>query len=312
MGRFRRGTGAVALVAAMVAGALVVFAPQGDGRGSGCSPNLERLVARGCEISAADTSAARRPRPIWGSIDCVSAGRHRRMRPGGDRDRQSDGARQRNRSFRRLRVFDGDDLFGERCELGRNDHLDGEGGGDGTLALYGEGEHRITFASYRFPRGLPIKTSLWQTILQMKQAQPYSNANSDSVALELQLSDQRIHLHNNWNRLWSSRRIQRNTWTRVALDVSYSAQPASGRVKLYVDANADGDARDRREQSPSFQTATLKRETVSSPETGLVAGSSIPSHLRVGLYHDLGIRCKRPRGCPIHVDNVQVTAPIGG
>src|SRR5204863_4239860 len=38
----------------------------------------------------------------------------------------------------------------------------------------------------------------------------------------------------------------------------------------------------------------------------LAQGQSVPSHLRLGIYHHDPIPCRAPRGCAIDVDNVQV------
>ena len=93
-------------------------------------------------------------------------------------------------------------------------------------------------------------------------------------------------------------------WTRFAFDVVYSQDPAVGSIQLSVDLNGDDDSLDPGEQSPTFQTYTLKYET----ESGyyLDAGDSIPSHLRVGVYHDSSIPCPSTGSCSDGVDNVQV------
>ena len=62
---------------------------------------------------------------LWGKIDCASAERHRQILVGGDpRPDPTDGLVGAT-AFRRLTVFDGDDVYGERCELGLNDWREG-------------------------------------------------------------------------------------------------------------------------------------------------------------------------------------------
>jgi hypothetical protein len=100
----------------------------------------------------------------------------------------------------------------------------------------------------------------------------------------------------------------------MALEVTYSQHSDDGKVKLYLDRNGDGDSLDADEQSPAITTHTLKYETPdrhgqSNDTDGLAPGDSIPSHLRVGLYHDPSIACPAPSGCSVQVDNVQVVGP---
>jgi hypothetical protein len=73
-----------------------------------------------------------------------------------------------------------------------------------------------------------------------------------------------------------------------------------------ADLNGDSDYDDDGEVSPTFRTNTLKYEIPGRSDDGLEPGDSIPSHLRVGLYHDTPIPCPPPAGCSLHVDNVQV------
>jgi hypothetical protein len=83
-------------------------------------------------------------------------------------------------------------------------------------------------------------------------------------------------------------------------------------VRLYLDRNGDGDSRDAGERSPKFTTHTLKYETADpdgQDDDALSPGDSIPSHLRIGLYHDPAIACPAPSGCSVEVDNVQVVGP---
>jgi hypothetical protein len=98
------------------------------------------------------------------------------------------------------------------------------------------------------------------------------------------------------------------------MEVTYSQHSDQGMVKLYIDRNGDGDALDPEEQSPNITTHTLKYETpdhhgAANDTDGLAPGDSIPSHLRIGPYHDPSIDCPAPSGCSLQVDNVQVVGP---
>ena len=93
---------------------------------------------------------------------------HERRRPSPDGDR---GGAQGDDAYLQLTVRDGDDFFGERCELGHNDHR------DGPTAIYREGDRRVTFASYRLPQGATrSRASGWQVVMQIKQSAPSANS----------------------------------------------------------------------------------------------------------------------------------------
>jgi len=305
-----------AFIACLAVGVLVGLATLSTSNGSGsCKPDLAHLRARGCTLIASDTARAANPEPLWGSIDCASHRRLRRGRGAGDLHRTATGGRQGNRSYRRIKVLDGDNVSGERCELGNNEHRFGEDGGRGTFSLFSSGERRLTFASFRLPRQFPLQTHDFQTVLQMKQTQPADNGGGTPV-VELQAFRGRWRLSQSDSsgpstgarEIWSIRARKRR-WTRFAFEITYSNDPLVGSIRVYVDKNADGDARDVGERSPRARTYTLKTEIPGTSPDGIVAGEAIPSHLRIGLYHDPPIRCPRPLGCQLDMDNVQVVDP---
>jgi Polysaccharide lyase len=275
-----------------------------------CVLDLGALSARGCRVLKSDTAAAPDPRALWGKIDCASDSRHRFIPSGGDPHPTGGGQPQPNRSYRRLTVIDGDQVFGERCELGYNDYR------RNTFGLYHEGERRITFMSIRLPTTFPLGVHDWQLVMQMKQTQPADNDGTPVLALEAQGDRWRLFHSASVDKssdsveLWSAPAAP-GRWTRFAFDVVYSQDTSRGRIKVYADLNGDGDALDPGEQSPEIATYTLKREsapTTSPDDDPIPQGASIPSHLRMGIYHDDPIACPAPRGCAVDVDNVQVFA----
>jgi Polysaccharide lyase len=267
-----------------------------------CQPAPAQLVAPGCPVLKSDIGATSNAASLWGNVECATSTRAQLLGSGGDPHQTASGAPQGNAAFWELNLVDGDDFYGERCELGRNEWRNGYNSGtSGTFMVYPEGAHRITFASYRFPSSFPFTTSNWQTILQMKQAQP-SNNGGGSPIIEIQLRNGRLWLESPTTDYWSTP-VSQGVWERIALDVRYSQDPNVGTITMYIDLNGDGDAADPGEQSPVIHTATLKTET-SGPLTYLQPGDSIPSHLRMGLYHDPTIGCSP--GCAVDVDNVQV------
>jgi Polysaccharide lyase len=304
---------AIAGIACLVAGGvatvlLALGASASDGSHAGtsaaraCRPAPAALIAPGCPVVFRDYGATQDADKRWGAIDCQSDRRHHVVRAGGDTTRTARGKPQGNRSYRRLRVIDGDDYFGERCELGHNEHRKCC---DPNPALYREGQHRITFVSFWLPQDFRTEQRHWQVLLQMKQTQP-SAAGGGVPALSIGLDGGEWSLvHAERERLWDTP-AKAGRWVRVAINAVYSQDRDRGFVRLSIDLNEDGDARDPHEQSPGFRVPTLKRESTGGSSDGIAPGASIPSHLRVGMYHDTDYPCPAPDGCTIGVDNVQV------
>jgi hypothetical protein len=257
-----------------------------------------------CAVVAKDTAQDSDPLPFWGSVDCEKNSRYTYSTSGGDPHPVAGGAPQGDSAYRRLTVLDGDNFYGERCELGKNDWR------NGPTALYREGQHRLTYLSYRLGDDYPLDNHDWHVVMQMKQAQPSANGGGTPV-ISLEARNGRWNLiqsnsaghSSDTHVLWSTP-AQTGVWTRFAFDVVYSQDPAIGSIRLSVDLNGDDDSLDPGEQSPTFQTYTLKYETKSGDY--LHAGDSIPSHLRVGIYHNSAISCPPTGICSDGVDNVEV------
>jgi len=260
-------------------------------------------------VAFQDTAKRRGASALWGGVACATPRRARVLKHRGDPHGTARGRPQGNDRFRRLTVIDGDDVYGERCELGHNDRL------TGPTVLYEEGDRRLTFVSLRLTRSYPLGAERWQVVMQMKQTQPAENGGGTPV-LALEARDRRWRLMQSTSRLDSSDTRQlwsapahRGVWTRFAFDIVYSQERSGGSIKLYVDLNDDGDVADPKEESRSIRAYTLKRETAGGDESdGIAPGESIPSHLRLGVYHHPDIACPPPRGCSVDIDNVQVLA----
>ena len=251
-----------------------------------------------------DTASAVDPLGFWGEIDCVDERRHQLISTGGDQHPTITGEDQGNDSFRRLTVMDGDENWGERCELGDNDHQ------TGRTAVYREGSRWVTQLSVRLPTDFPLDDDTWQVIMQMKQTGPSANSGGTPV-LELDAYDGEYRLRQSLStrdagdsrELWSAP-VTTGRWTRFSFDVRYSRNPARGSIAVSVDLNGDGDFLDAGEQSGTMRTYTLKVETPGGERDGIKPGKSIPSHLRAGVYHDEEYSC--PSGCYVDLDNVQM------
>ena len=262
----------------------------------GCEFRPLRMQATGCRIINSDSSAKLNPAKLWGRVDCAASSRAKRLKALRGPGRSATG----NGRYRQLTVMDGDNISGERCELGLNDWR------GKTFAKFRQGEHRVTFASFRFPKDFPLHEPMWQTVLQMKQAEPSLYQGLGPI-LEVDADHGRLRLIHDWTQRWSTP-IVKDRWIRIALDVRYSQSHRGGSVRMYVDRNGDGDARDKHERSKRFHVSTLKRELPGETIARLPVGTSIPSHLRIGIYHDPNYACPAPKGCPIQVDNVRVVA----
>jgi len=261
----------------------------------------------GTRVVFSDAGTNPDPASIWGKVDCANRSRAQQFLSGGDTHLTATGDAPGDSAFRRLTVIDGDDVYGERCELGWDDR-------NGPTALYRQGQHRLTEISIRLPSPFPLGVYTWQDVMQMKETQPSVNS-SGSAVLELDVYNGRWVLGQSSSAgetpdshvLWSAP-ARANFWTRFAFDVRYSDNK-KGYIRVGVDLNGDGDFADPGELSRGFHTHTLKREMPGGEPDGLKPGQAIPSHLRAGVYHDPMIQCPAPTGCPIDIDNVQVVRP---
>jgi Polysaccharide lyase len=261
----------------------------------------------GCTLIASDTASNPDPRNFWGNIECgrtwgnSDPSRAQRLFGSGDAHVTATGAAQGNAYYRRLTVLDGDDYSGERCELGRNNH-------DGPTAFYREGERRATLISLRLPSNFPLGVNTWQTVMQLKQAQPADNGGGVPILFMGAYQNQwHIESVNAQNQYWQFP-ARPGVWTRFAWDVFYSDDPNKGWLQVSADLNNDGDFNDTGERTPVIHNSTLKTESAgpAGGSDGLNPGDPIPDHLRTGVYHDPSIPCPAPTGCSIEVDNVQV------
>jgi hypothetical protein len=263
---------------------------------------------QGSSLIASDTAADPNADHFWGRNYCANDSRVQDITTGGDTHLTATGAPQGDSAFRRMTAFDGDDVWGERCELGWDSTR-------GPTAFYHPGTHRITELSIRLPSNFPINVYTWQAVMQMKQSGPANNSGGAPV-LTLDVWGGRWRLRQALDRttstdlreLWSAP-ARLNFWTRFVFDVRYSLRKKRGYIRVGADLNGDGDISDPGERSPGFHTYTLKMETPGGGSDGIEAGQAIPSHLRTGIYHDDSIPCPSPVGCSVDIDNVQVLRP---
>ena len=136
-----------------------------------------------------DTASDPSKDDVWGNeTACANDSRITRPTTGGDTDPTASGASQGNTSYRTTTAFDGDDNWGERCELGKNSWNDGLASPQnpwGTFYNYNEGVRRATYFSERLPSNFPINANSWQVVMQMKQSGPSNNSGIGTPMLEM-------------------------------------------------------------------------------------------------------------------------------
>jgi hypothetical protein len=242
----------------------------------------------------ADPGESAKVAGIWGEYACAQESRIGLEPEGG-----VDGG-----AYRSFTVLDGDDVDGERCEVGLNDHA------DGPTAFYRDGERAITGFAVRLPRDFPLETDRFQVVMQMKQSQPSANGGGTPVlSLEAREGEWKlfqstsVEASSDTRELWSAP-AEKGVWTSFEFDVTYSADAEEGSVRVRADLDGDGEFE---EDSGEIAAYTLKRETEGG-ETGdgIDPSEPIPSHLRIGLYHDPAVSCPKPRGCSVEFDEVEV------
>jgi hypothetical protein len=174
---------------------------------------------------------------------------------------------QGNRAYE-VEVRDGDDSWGERCELGEgNPTRDG-------FPLYNEGDERWISFQVRLPDDYPIDAKSWNVIMQLKQL---GGIGTPAVSMEVQ--DGKWSLENsdtnhessgcNW---WWTGPAQRNVWTKFTLHVKFSPRDDVGYIELFGDLDGQG----VKKLMDKTYMHTMKVEN----------GHTVQSHSRIGLYRD--------------------------
>lgn len=198
----------------------------------------------------------------WASYSCQSSSRFSRV---------ASPRAQRVRAYR-LEVRDGDNSWGERCELGQGNPR------KAGFPLFEQGEERWISYQVYLSHTFPIATTRWNVIHQLKQL-----GSMGTPALSMEVRDGRFYLMNSSTNgvscctrsKWVGRAV-RNRWIKFSLRVRFSPYPRVGFVELYGDL----DGRGRRLLMPRIYTHTMKRDS---------SGRGVPSHSRIGIYRDPAI-----------------------
>jgi hypothetical protein len=214
------------------------------------------------------------PMSLWGDIDAVSPTRHQWFALGGPA----------GVPYRRMTAKDGDLYHGdsERAELGNSSYLTNPDGSLKTFFLYKEGQRRVTSYWMRLAPNFPIDDmENWQVVMQMKQSEPATNADGTPVislqAIEgnwILKQSSSAGLSESTRYIWTTP-AKVGAWTHIVVDATYSSDPSKGLFQITIGGVP----------SPVMHSYNLKKE-ISPAGPGLHVGESIPSHLRLGIYHD--------------------------
>ena len=168
-----------------------------------------------------------------------------------------------------ITLKDGDDAYGERCELGQGNPT------KTGFPLFQEGQERwVSFQVY-LPDDYPIDTRDWNVIFQEKQL---GSMGTPALSMEVQ-NDQFVLMNADNNevsgntiRKWSGPAV-RNRWVKFTVHTRFSPDASVGTVELFGDLDGQGE----RLLMPEIHTYTMKRDS---------AGVAVPSHARIGMYRN--------------------------
>jgi Polysaccharide lyase len=178
--------------------------------------------------------------------------------------------RAQGRQAYRLEVRDGDDFFGERCELGQaNPRRPG-------FPLFAEGDERWISWQVYLPTNFPRSASAFQAIAQWKQmgglGTPALSMAVKGGQFQVDSSDSNV----DGNAAMIARSVgaaPADRWVQFTLHIKFSPDPNVGFVELFGDLDGNG----QRLLLPLVHIWTMKRDD---------NGNTVNSHARIGIYRD--------------------------
>jgi hypothetical protein len=199
----------------------------------------------------------------WASWSCADASRVQQV---------SSPVAQGKKAYE-LTVHDGDNAYGERCELGN-----GNPGRPG-FPLFHQGDERwISFQVY-LPDSYPINTPDWNVFFQIHQ-----EGDGGCPPISLNVEDGQFKLYNSarstyvldTTEKWHAP-AQRNRWAKFTMHILNSPDDNTGYVELYGDLDGQG-------------MKTLMPRTHMHTMTQRSDGSAMTNHARVGIYRNPAIQ----------------------
>ena len=168
-----------------------------------------------------------------------------------------------------LELRDGDDSYGERCELGQGNPT------KNGFPLFHAGEERwISFQVY-LPDDYPIDAPRWNVFFQLKQL-----GSMGTPAVSMEVVKGQFVLNNSDNntvsgdvdKKWSGP-ASRNRWVRFTVHTKFSPDANVGFVELFGDLDGQG----QKLLMPKTNMHTMKQDA---------AGVPVDGQARIGMYRD--------------------------
>jgi hypothetical protein len=198
----------------------------------------------------------------WANFSCADPGRIKQV---GEPVAQGSSAY-------RVELHDGDDSFGERCELGMGSPM------RAGFPVFEDGDESWVAYQVYIPAGFPSDGNRYVDITQFKQVNDLC-----APALSLHVEDGEMLLfHSADNRsscggrpVWRAP-VAYGRWIKLLFHVQWSSDPARGSVELFGDIDGGGMA----ELLPRTPMFTMKMDP---------AGNTLPVGARIGIYRDRAV-----------------------
>jgi hypothetical protein len=221
-------------------------------------------IASSASAGVLQASGAERPwNQEWASWSCADASRVQEV---------TSPATQGRKAYE-LTVHDGDNSWGERCELGQ-----GNPGRNGFPQFTSGDDVWMSFSVY-LPDNYPINTHDWNVMFQIHQI---GDGGCPPIALSVQ--DGEFKLFNSSRRTYVLNTVekwngpaQRNRWTKFTIHLMNSPDDDKGFVELYSDLGGQG----MEQVMPRTYMHTM---------TARSDGSAMINHARVGIYRNPAIQ----------------------
>src|SRR3954451_402674 len=222
---------------------------------------LTAALLQASSASAAIESFSGAERPLgqdWASYSCADA----------SRVQQVDSPVAQGKHAWQLEVQDGDNSWGERCEIGMGNP------NRSPFPLFHEGDERwISFQVY-LPDDYPIDTPDWNVMSQIHQ-----EGDGGCPPLALHVENGRWRLFNSARntyvldtyQMWSAP-AQRNHWTKFTIHLKNSPDDDVGFVELFGDLDGSG------------EKLLMQRTNTHTMTKDPHGGAPMINHARVGIY----------------------------
>jgi hypothetical protein len=226
---------------------------------------LSALGASTASASASVLWTANAERPWnqeWANYSCQDASRVQEI----------DDAAQGSHAYR-ISVQDGDDSYGERCELGQANPT------RANFPLFHEGDER--WISYQMRLGDDVNTApdSWFVVMQLKQL-----GGLGTPAVSMGINRDKLILMNsdtnhdssgcNW---WWQGPAYKNRWLKFTYHIKFSPDDSVGYIELYGDM---GDGQGMHQ--------LMARTYMHTQKVGF-DGKTVDSHSRIGIYRDTDV-----------------------